>query len=223
MNFGIGGNLSGGKGILSMILIDELLSYDKTQRLISVVPLSKIAYPSYEFFHVKDLANYILQNLDNYENLKKTFSNSVLFLDEIRNLISARKSTTNLNEALTTFLMTAGKIDCQIVFTYQLFTSQVDIQLREITDYNFECTRVLSDGSSMPLKYAMKRIPKNDKGELVEVCIQVEVMSFQNDKLFHTGIMQTIPFEVINETGKKYKTRYLSILDRSQFLTRNRR
>lgn len=225
MNFGLGGNLSGGKGIVSMHIIDDLLKKGN-KKLISLIKLK--GFDNYEFMAPTEFVDYVLANLEDYNALKKKFNNSVINADELRNLVSARKSGSNLNEALTQFFMMAGKLDCDIVFTYQLYTSQIDKQFREVTDFNLECVRLGEDRRPLSLYHQRMRIPTINfdpddlrPENLLPICIRIEFMVYKDEKLLNTGIYKFIDFKGVLEASKHYDTKELIILDRTKYLTRN--
>lgn len=227
MNFGVGGKLSSGKGIVSILLILDLLETSH-KKVISLIRLKGI--PDYEFLPVEEFVDFILENAQDYNALKKKFGNTILNADEIRNVISARKSSSNLNEMMTQFFMMAGKLDCDIIFTYQVYTSQIDLQFREITDLNLDCERVNENGGMLEFKYARMRIPTYNldpddlrPDNLVPIAIKVTLMIYQDEKLFNTGKAIIIPFELVRKAGQHYDTRELIILDRTQYLSKNRR
>lgn len=226
MNFGSGGKLSSGKGVVSIILIKELRELSN-KKIISLIRLS--GFDNYEYMSIKDFVDFIIENANNYEELKKKFQNTILNADELRNLISARKTSSNLNEMLTQFFMMAGKLDCDIIFTYQVYTSQIDLQFREITDLNLNCERVLENGDMLPFKYARMRIPTfnlkhNDlrPENLVPIAIKATLMLYIDEKLISTGKSVLIPFDKVKEAGQHYNTRELIILDRTQYLSKKR-
>lgn len=206
MNVGIGGHLSGGKTNFGLAIVLDWSDMGKSKKIISVVKLNEI---SHTYYTNDELVEFLIKWKDSPEMLKKVFYNSVLFLDEIRNFISARKSTTNLNETFTQFLMMAGKLDCDVVFTYQVYTSQVDLQLREITDYNFECERVTENLEPLPFSEARKRIPS------IPVRILVTMMEFDGDKLIPTD--KRFAYDPL-EFSRYYNTRQMLILDRDKYL-----
>jgi len=208
VNIGIGGRLSSGKTNFGLGLVLDLSKYGKEKKIISLVKLYNVEHIYYTNEEFVDL---IIKYKDNPEMLKKLFFNSVLYLDEIRNLISARKSTTNLNEAITQFLMMAGKLDCDVVFTYQVYTSQVDLQLREITDHNFETERRDINLKVLSFDQSRKRIPD------IPVRILVTLMVFDGDKLIASKIQFAYDPLIY---AKYYNTRQLLILDRDKYLKR---
>lgn len=200
---GLGGALSGGKTVTCMYFIKEALKEGK--KVISNITLYGIPYTNMSF----DQFIAILQKYRNdQKKLMEIFYNSIMLWDEARNLISARKATTNLNEMSTSFLMMAGKLDCDIVYTYQVLTSMIDLQLREITTYFLDCTRIDSKGNPIMGK---KRILDE------KVLILVRLMMYENEQLNYTGkkfIFDPEPYY------KYYNTREIVLLDREKYLVR---
>lgn len=213
MNIGIGGNLSGGKTILAIaFLVEEFTN----KKIISTINL--VGFKDYIHLTSEQFADFIQEYKDDYEALETMFKDTVLLLDEARNLISARKSTSNLNEMITQFLMMAGKLDCDVIYTFQLLNSQIDMQLREITNVFFECERLGIDKKPLPFQYARMRIPKDKEGNLIPTIIMVTLM--QNDK--KGELVKSKKKFFIDPLKYKdfYNTRELVILDREKYLKR---
>lgn len=179
MILGAGGKLSGGKTVTFIkLMVDE---QKKGRKLISNIKLYGIPYT---YMTSDAFVHFIQDNMYDQDRLFKTFQNSILLIDEARNLFSARKSMTNLNELVTQFCMMLGKLDCDFFYTYQVLGSMIDLQLREITDYNLDCRRVDEHGRPILTR---ERIPKDEHGNLVKVLIQVKFQVYQDEKLIDIG------------------------------------
>lgn len=212
MNFGFGGPLSSGKTNVSIGLIRELSGNGNIKKVISAIGLTGIRH---YFMDSEKLTNFLYTNKKNKEELKKMFFNSVLFLDEIKNYISAKKTTSNLNETWEQFLMMAGKLDCDVIVTYQNLFSQVDKEFRYIIDMFFQTERVGIDKKPLPLIYQRMRIPRDKYGKLIPILIKVKLMLYEDDKLFYTG--KCAYLDPMDNAGF-YNTREMVILDREQYL-----
>lgn len=138
------GNLSGGKTIFTVKTAYERALKDK-KKIISNIRLN-LPDMVYEFLDNERFVDFLRENYTNQEVLRKKFYNSVLLLDEAVNLISARRSTTGLNELITNFFMMAGKLDCDVFITAQILSSQIDLRLRDLLNVYVNCFRVTEDG-----------------------------------------------------------------------------
>jgi len=144
MIIGFGGNLSGGKTVTCVMLAYQQWLLGK--KIISNITLNFGNNKNVVLMKNSEFVDFLIRNFEQPDKIKEMFFNSVLILDEITNLLSARKSTTNLNELITNFIMMAGKLDCDVLYTYQILNSQVDKRLREICNIFCECYRVDSKG-----------------------------------------------------------------------------
>lgn len=199
---GFGGKLSGGKSVTAVsYLIDD---YEKGKKIVSNIPLYGLK--EYTFIESEDLATFIISNYKNQKEIEKRFFNASLFIDEARNLLSARKSNSNLNEIITQFLMMLGKLDCNFYYTYQIFGSQIDIQLREITHNLIECKRVDKNGNPYfgPRKAAIKIYIHCIVWEIVEGGLKEAGQYYYDPEPFF----------------KYYNTREFVIVDREKYLKR---
>lgn len=202
MNIGMGGNLSGGKTAFAVWLT---VHSDPDKRIISNIWLD---IPGREVFLIKnsDLIEFLIENYENQEKLFSFFGNSVLLLDEITNLINARRSGANINEIFTTFLMMCGKLDCDVLFTYQILESQVDKRLREITNVYAHCQRIDAE-TGMPM-FFMPRI--TSKKVLIRVLLEFNLEVY--------GIVQKQFVFDPSTVFSLYNTREIVLLDRSRYL-----
>lgn len=202
--FGCGGNLSGGKTVTSVMFLKD--AETKGKKIISNI---KLYHTKYTLMSYDQFISILQKYRNDQDKLMEIFFNSVMLWDEARNLLSARKSTTNLNEMTTSFLMMAGKLDCDVIYTYQVLTSMIDLQLREITHFFLDCKRV--DIRGKPI-IGQKRIL--DEKILIEVRLcQLD----KDDNLVWTGkkfVFDPAPFY------KFYNTREIVLLDRERYLSR---
>lgn len=215
MNAGFGGGLSQGKTISGLALaIDWSNNHEK--KIISNCKLYGL--PNTEYIPTKDLIDFLFNNMDNTKALEEKLNNSVLFIDEARTILSARKSTSNLNEVVTTVMMNLGKIDCDVILTFQLYGSQIDKQARAVMDLNFECVKFRKDGKPFTFKQRRQRIPKYDDGSLIPTIIKVYVCIEVSD-----GVLQRterfIGIEPL-EYAKYFDTRQMITLDREPYKTK---
>lgn len=204
MIIGSGGLLSGGKTVTFVRFLKE--GQEEGKRIISNIKLVGIPY---QFITFEKFIEILQKYRNDQDMLMKIFYNSIMFWDEARNLVSARKSTTNLNEMVTSFLMMAGKLDCDVYYTFQVLTSMIDLQLREITHFFLECERIDEKGQVI---IGGKRILEGQK-----VYIRVKLMQLINDKLEYTGrnfVYDPAPY------FKYYNTREIVLLDREKYLTK---
>lgn len=140
MILGYGGKLSGGKTLCGVKYCLEKGLQGK--KIITNVRLNFPKEIEVIYFTNPELIKFLKDNYEDTEAMRKLFYNSVFFVDEIVNMASGRKATTNLNEMLTNFFMMAGKLNCDIFYTYQDYESQVDKRLRSVTQITANCYRV---------------------------------------------------------------------------------
>lgn len=203
MIIGIGGKLSGGK-TCTMVHLALKLHKENKKKIVSNIKLYGVEYT---YIESEELIDFIIRNKRNEEEIKRVFYDSVLLIDEIRNLISARKSSSNLNEVITQFLMMLGKLDCFCLYTYQVLGSQVDLQMREITSYQLECFRIDEKGKNLQFEKRVLPYP---------VYILVAVYEYTLEKLVYLGKFILDPVNVY----KFYNTREIIIVDRDKYLKR---
>lgn len=135
MIIGIFGNLSSGKTLTAYYLIDRL---GKGKEVITN-STNKRGYI------VVDLDYLIVKAKSNPE----LFYNKILFLDEAHTIVDARRSSSSLNTDYTMFLTQLGKLDCILIYTSQILSSQIDLRLRELTDYYLFCSKINQYGGSV--------------------------------------------------------------------------
>lgn len=205
MILGLGGKLSGGKTVTSVRFAhDQWLSGKK------VLSNIELNFPRnnercYKLTN-EQFVDYLKANFDNQQAIRKMFENSVLLLDEIGNILSARKSTSLLNEMITQFIMMAGKLNCDIVYTAQLQESQADLRLRGVTNIYGNCYRYTAEGFK-PLIFENRVV--------TEKILIVVIMEFDFDLLGRT-ITQMVydpsPYYSM------YDTKEITLLDRTKYL-----
>lgn len=198
---GGGGKLSGGKTVTFVKYCIDM----HNKHGYKIITNAKLKNIDYQYFKSDDLINFIMSNMDNDKVLLDMFYRSILFIDEARNLFSARKSMSNLNEMLTQFIMMLGKLSCHFLYTYQAWTSMIDLQLREITHLLLDMQRV--DMNKQPLQG--DRILKQD------ILIKVSIQKIVKDKIINTGkfyYFDPKPY------FKYYNTREMILVDRTKYL-----
>lgn len=205
MIWGTGGNLSGGKTAFLNYLAKEYL--DLGYRIVSNI---KLSIP-HTYISNSDFVDIIQIALTQEENTQKiiedNFSNSFLLLDEINNLLSSRRSNSNLNAQIVQFVMMAGKIDCNIGYSFQVFSSQVDKQLREVTNILALCKRVkASDHSSMFFEPRIVSYP---------ILIKIKLWIDTGDKILTKNFILD-PSDIFTQ----YNTRKILMLNRDKYLRR---
>lgn len=195
MMIGVFGNLSQGK----TALVYWLLLY-----------LPELNEKKYIFTNSEtNLKKAVIMNFDEIiemsKNNPKFFQDSVLFIDEIHWIVDARRANSTLNVDYTQFLTQLGKIDCVLIYTSQIFSSQIDLRLREMTDIIIFCEKVSETGANL----RWKRI------EDVPIFIDVEGYVKRKAGLFYTKFRFRIdPQEVF----ASYNTRQMLLLDRGKYL-----
>lgn len=177
MQIGFGGALSSTKTV-SMVAYACRIAKRKEKRIIA--NFSIYLKDAREVSNIQ-LADFIIEQLDKepkeaQKNLEEFFGNSVLCIDEITALLSARKANSNLNNDILQVIMMLGKLDVDFLFTYQVYESQVDKELREITQINIDCQRVRKDNKK-PIFFEDRIVPYpilskqkwtiNDNGRLI--------------------------------------------------------
>lgn len=198
--------LSGGKTVTGVrFCYDHCLISKK--KVISNIFLDFGGKIKVEIMPFEELIIFLATNYTNTDAITEKFKDSILFLDEVVNLISARKSNSNLNELITNFLMMVGKLDCDVFYTYQIQESQVDLRLREITQITSECYRLTSEGFVDPLDPNSKRI-------LHEKVYILVVEDINKGKL---GISRRVFVYDPTPYYQFYKTREITLLDRQNY------
>lgn len=206
MIFGIGGKLSGGKTCTAV-----MYSYDKFLAGKKIIANFKINFPEYPncpdqiFISNTQFVDFIKKNYHNQDALKKLFFNSVLILDEIGQIISSRRSSTGINQLITGFLMMAGKIDLDVVYTAQVQDSMVDKILRECTNVYCNCFRIREDGS--PLIF---------EDRIYQGKIRIAIL-LQLDFDIGGQVIKTLVYDP-EMYYSFYDTREITLLDSSQYM-----
>lgn len=215
------GPLSSGKTKTAVELIK--LDIKDKKRVVSNIHLQGI---NHTYIQSEDLANFIIQNHtpDKYEIIKHHFDYSVFLIDEIYQLLSSKRSSSNMNEIITQFMMMMGKLDTDVLYTLQRFM-MLEINVRNITNKLITCERI--DHSGKPYtKYRIpyytpdgKIIPEQLKGpndKLLPLWIRCKIYDvITSDELKFTGLSFVHSAIKGNET---YNTRELIIVDREKYL-----
>jgi hypothetical protein len=203
MIIGLGGKLSGGKTITA-------IKYCYTQGLKGKKILSniKLKFPNlikYEFMSSNNFIDYIKLYFENGNRLKEKFANSVLLLDEIVSIISSRKSSSNLNEMITDFFMMCGKMNTDVIFTYQNYESQVDIRLRTVLEKQGFCMRIAKDKKNLNQQARIVNKP------IMILVIWREVFGYLGTKTY-PELYDPSPYYNF------YDTTEVTLMDRSDYL-----
>lgn len=195
MIFGLFGNLSSGKTITSIMLIDN---YFKNQPVISNI---KLNFDNAITLSIEKLYDYAINN-------PEYFLNKILLVDEIHNIVDARRSSSSLNTKFTLFLTQLGKLDCTLFFTSQILSSQVDLRLRNLCDVFIFCERVLENPTDV---FNIKRITKDKI--YIKCLMYIKVMSGLDYKRFK---FIYDPSQYFNS----YDTREIVLIDREKYLVK---
>lgn len=199
---GGGGKLSGGKTVTFVKFCVDM--HKQGWKIVTNVKLKGI---DHVYMSSEELISFIKDNMDNQNQMEEMFYHSVLFIDEARNLFSARKSSTNLNEMMTQFIMMLGKLSCHFLYTFQVWTSMIDTQLREITHLILDMQRL--DKHGKPL--IADRIIKD------KIYIRVKIYIPERDQLINTG--KSFVYDP-SDYFKYYNTREIVLVDRDKYLRR---
>lgn len=197
MNIGLGGNLSSGKTALGMKLSFNRILETKKEFIANLENTLGRTMKN------DKLILFVMENYENQKELEKVFFNKILFLDEIGNLVNARRSSSSLNELMLGLCMQLGKLDCDLLYTYQLEESQVDKQLRAISPIQGICQRINEKGELM---FTKSRIVS----EKVLVYVEWEIKLGGKIKKFKEVIDCTDIFPT-------YNTREIILLDRDRY------
>lgn len=201
---GLGGKLSAGKTVTVIsLLLDD---FSKGKKIISNIELFNIPYrhmPSENF------VDFIIKNRNNQSLMQESFYNSSILIDEARGLFSARRSMSNLAEIVTSWIMMCGKLDIKFYYTFQVWNSQIDLQLREMTDTILKCTRCNNLG-----------IPITSENRILteDILIKVEILKPTEKAVINTGKYY---FYNPKNYYSFYKTREIIIVDRNKYLRKN--
>lgn len=203
MIVGIGGKLSGGKTVTMV-----RYAHDKWLKGKKVISNFRVKFSDTNenvyFMSNTVFVDWLKSNYMDQEALKDMFFNSVLLQDEIVNLASGRRTSTTLNEMITNFYMMAGKLDCDIVFSFQKDT-MADIRLREIANIYCNCYRISEN--KQPLIWKDRKVKEK---------VYIAVISMLDFDI----LGQQIVTEVYDPSPyfKMYDTREITLLDRSKYM-----
>lgn len=136
---GVIGNLSSGKTVLQTMFAVETKG---SRKIISNYKLFNIVYEyqsNLDFleFYAKTIP---LPEQERIERIREKYQDTLWLIDEIGKIVPSRKITWT-NDIYTDFLTMLGKINCEVIWTSQLFTSQVDKIYRSLTHELYRCTR----------------------------------------------------------------------------------
>lgn len=197
MIIGIFGNLSSGKTLLAVKLLKDEMDKNPNTKIISNIYLK---FP-YKFLDMESLVTEIISN-------KEQFENALLFIDEGHNIFESRRSTSKVNVDTTRFITQIGKLNCNLIFTSQMF-SQADIRIRELCDILCFCARIDKNGRPLILQ---PRIV--DQKIFIEVRIMIKLYGGLS---FTAKIVRFNPEPYFN----LYETKEIVVLDRDKYLVKN--
>jgi hypothetical protein len=203
MIIGLGGKLSGGKTITGIkYCFNQGL---KGKKIISNIYLKLPPPIKTDFMSSNAFVDFIKVNFESGNKLKERFYNSVIFMDEIVGILSSRKSSSNLNEMVTDFFMMCGKMNADVVFTYQNYESQVDTRLRSVLEKQGFCMRLADDKTNL-----------NQQERIVQKPIKILVIwreeyGYLGKKVFGE-IYDPSPYY------KFYDTQEVTLMDRSDYV-----
>jgi len=203
MIIGLGGKLSGGKTITAIKYAYE--QGLKGKKIVSNIGLKFPETISYQFMKSSSFVDFIKQYYENGQMLKTMFSKSVLLIDEIVGVLSSRRSSSNLNEMITDFFMMCGKMNCDVVFTYQNYESQVDVRLRTVLEKQGFCMRIAKDKSNLNQQERIVKKP------IVILVIWKEEFGYLGSKLY-AEVYDPSPYYDF------YDTQEVTLMDRSDYL-----
>lgn len=211
MIIGIFGTLGCGKSLLSTkISIERAL--EKGKKIISNGIMTGLP-AGIDFFYMSShsFVDFLQENYENKEKLANYFQWSVLRIEEMENLISARRSSSALNDLCLMFFRMCGKIDCDLIYDCQVFGSDIDIVLRELTPIIITSQKIDQEGNLLIFE---DRIPKNKDGSIKPVAFIV-------DYEFNMGVQGIIRAREILDLSdfyEKYNTREFLLLNRNKYL-----
>lgn len=178
MNTAIVGILGGGKTNLAVKMAFE--DWKNNYSIISNTPLNFDGYKP-EFMPNNKLIK-ILKSCLEIENmteesiekskkiLKDHFDHKTLVLDEVTNLIDARKASSDLNLLMTNFFMMSNKLSMHIIYTCQVLDSQADYRVRAVTNFIHE-----------PMKFKLTNSPIfNERERILNYAIKILVIKSTN-------------------------------------------
>lgn len=201
MIIGFFGNMSSGKTLLAVKNAYED-SIKMNKRVISNIKLN--------FDHIK---------LDTEELIIKSksdpyfFNNSILLVDEIHNIIDARRSSSLLNTEFTLFLTQIGKLEVNpILYTSQIYESQIDLRMRAFTDREVFCERFeIRNNRVIPVMHDT-RITNNP--------IMIKMIIRDNKMAGEKVLIRRGNYIPKQEDYDRYDTFELVMIDRQKFMRR---
>jgi len=203
MIIGLGGNLSGGKTITAVKIAYELGL--KGKKIISNIHLNMPENINYEYMPSDKLIDFIKAYYEKGWKLKEKFYNSVLLADEIVHLLSARRATSGIAELLTNYFMMCGKLNQDVIMTYQLGTSQLDNRIREaVMNKEGTCLRCTKNG-----------IVFNNTDRILNEKVYILIIWKQNFGAL--GVRRSYEYYNPEEYFKMYDTREIVLMDRNVY------
>lgn len=200
---GGGGKLSGGKTVTFIKFLVDMYN-EQELKIISNIKLKHIPH-----IHLTSdqFILFIKSNMENQQKLRNMFYKSIVFIDEARNLFSARKSSSNLNEMMTSFIMMLGKLNCYFFYTFQVWDSMIDKQLREISHLVLNMERIDENGNPVV----------DDRKVDYPIFIKVNILIPTKDELVNTG-----KFFIFNPNPyfKYYDTEEIVLVNREKYLSK---
>lgn len=203
MILGISGKLSGGKTCTAV-----KYAYDQGLQGKKVLSNIRLNLPSnirQTYIRDTEFIHFLKTNYDNPDQIKKVFHNSVFLVDEIVNLVSARKSSSGLNELITNFFMMCGKLSCDVVFTAQDLESMADKRLRSVCNVYANCFRISETNTSL---IDQDRIVKGKVLIVVYFLFDLDILG----KIIKQMVYDPSPY------FSMYDTEEIVLLDRSKYL-----
>lgn len=217
------GNLSSGKTQLTVIMLEN--EAKQGTKIFSNITLS---FPDpktqkrVNHYRMEDLPAMVKEDPGQFEN-------SILFVDELHNIVEARRSSASLNVDFTQFVTQLGKLGCDLYYTSQILSSQIDLRLREMGDLFYFCLRYFYN----PIKgkwemAAMKKriirlgclYGRPNEGPLLPIAIKysgfLRVMGGLDVKEFKGVYVPT------QADFRKYRTKEIVLLDREKYSAANR-
>lgn len=158
---GLIGDLSSGKTAVMIKLVkDILLEYNYTG-VIGNINLYGIGieYQSNEDFLLWYLDTMDIRNKEERDKrIIGKYGKKIFLIDEIGKIVPSRKFVWT-NEIYTDFLTMLGKIDCLVIWTSQLYESQVDKIYRDLSKIIIQCTRIDLGGNKLILEQRIVNYP----------------------------------------------------------------
>jgi len=142
-----------------------------------------------EFPHVR---------IDNIQDINSinTPTNALLF-DEIWITADSRKSMQYENIMLSTSVLQSRKKHIDILYTTQ-YIAQVDTRIRDVTNFIFHPTILVTDSAHAPMYIRLKVLKRNLYGDMIE-SKHIDLYTYGTEELYNTDELVT------KSTANKYK------------------